>query len=932
MWTVNGELRVGFFSKRQIAMGEEITFDYKFQRYGKEAQKCYCQAALCRGWIGEDPEKENKWSDISGRSRERREKERKKKEDKRNLKDTLNDIDLEEEIEKLVLKNRAQTLMLCRLMVRAEDHASRVQLLRILQNGETACLRLFLDYHGLRLVWSWMMDPASSFSLKIEILETLSKLPIPNKTMLQDSRVLGVVEKWSTTALMVGEAKHRYNLNLNRAIQLTAITIAQYLFSQRYPKKNVKSTQSAIINLIEYVIDEVEKGNTVTGILLNSTELARSADWHYNRRSRAAVLKIDICCIDVPLQGKLILFIVFSILREYYANVNRRAHKSPLPASSSSAKLVRTINSPLVLKGLKKLGHLCRYSWNSTETVSVLHCTMRSTTKVSLRSSPLNNCYLWFHKIYGKKWNTNNVVYQNKLYGVRINITMPLSKLISVEETNYLGITISNTLPRASHIDNICKKLSTVICLVRRLMAGLDLWGNSSVCNLSSKKTYGNVEISRTAHFGLDLWGNSSVCNLSSKKTYGSVEISRTAHFGLDLWGNSSVCNLSSKKTYGSVEISRTAHFGLDLWGNSSVCNLSSKKTYGSVEISRTAHFGLDLWGNSSVCNLSSKKTYGSVEISRTAHFGLDLWGNSSVCNLSSKKTYGSVEISRTAHFGLDLWGNSSVCNLSSKKTYGSVEISRTAHFGLDLWGNSSVCNLSSKKTYGSVEISRTAHFVLLESNTGRVWIYGKLFNQQNGTLCPVRIQHPVGSGSMGNSSVCNLSSKKTYGSVEISRTAHFGLDLWGNSSVCNLSSKKTYGSVEISRTAHFGLDLWGNSSVCNLSSKKTYGSVEISRTAHFVLLESNTRSTEDEVDKSSDADKEKQTKGSDSEKNSDDSNLSRPAENEEQTEANKKKIVEMANGLLQEWASLKEVFRIPKKERIEQMKEHEREAVLCGQ
>lgn len=33
-WTVNGELRIGFFSKRNIKAGEEITFDYQFQRYG----------------------------------------------------------------------------------------------------------------------------------------------------------------------------------------------------------------------------------------------------------------------------------------------------------------------------------------------------------------------------------------------------------------------------------------------------------------------------------------------------------------------------------------------------------------------------------------------------------------------------------------------------------------------------------------------------------------------------------------------------------------------------------------------------------------------------------------------------------------------------------------------------------------------------------
>lgn len=33
-WTVNGELRIGFFSKKQIMPDEEITFDYQFQRYG----------------------------------------------------------------------------------------------------------------------------------------------------------------------------------------------------------------------------------------------------------------------------------------------------------------------------------------------------------------------------------------------------------------------------------------------------------------------------------------------------------------------------------------------------------------------------------------------------------------------------------------------------------------------------------------------------------------------------------------------------------------------------------------------------------------------------------------------------------------------------------------------------------------------------------
>lgn len=66
----------------------------KLINYRKEAQRCYCETPVCRGWIGEDPDKEGKWSDMSSR-KERREKERKKKEErKRDVKDLLNDMDV----------------------------------------------------------------------------------------------------------------------------------------------------------------------------------------------------------------------------------------------------------------------------------------------------------------------------------------------------------------------------------------------------------------------------------------------------------------------------------------------------------------------------------------------------------------------------------------------------------------------------------------------------------------------------------------------------------------------------------------------------------------------------------------------------------------------------------------------------------------------
>ncbi|XP_003251435.2 histone-lysine N-methyltransferase SETD2 isoform X1 [Apis mellifera] len=200
-WTVNGELRIGFFNKKFIAAGEEITFDYHFQRYGKEAQKCFCEAPNCRGWIGETPEEEKEKIE----KKEKREKDMKKKKGEKKQADYMEDEDLEEEIDKLCLgglKNRAHTLTLSRLMVRSRELEHRTRLLRLIQSGEQPCRRLFLDYHGLRLIWSYVMDISTNDTdeaqqFRLEVLKTLNTLPIPNKTMLMDSKIYNVVEKWS---------------------------------------------------------------------------------------------------------------------------------------------------------------------------------------------------------------------------------------------------------------------------------------------------------------------------------------------------------------------------------------------------------------------------------------------------------------------------------------------------------------------------------------------------------------------------------------------------------------------------------------------------------------------------------------------------------------------------------------------------------------
>lgn len=77
-------------------------------------------------------------------------------------------------------------------------------MLQLLQEAELPCRRLFLDYHGLKLIHSWMSDSLIvdadrllCLAFRLDILRTLEVLPVKNKTMLQDSKVLSTVQRWT---------------------------------------------------------------------------------------------------------------------------------------------------------------------------------------------------------------------------------------------------------------------------------------------------------------------------------------------------------------------------------------------------------------------------------------------------------------------------------------------------------------------------------------------------------------------------------------------------------------------------------------------------------------------------------------------------------------------------------------------------------------
>lgn len=198
-WTVNGELRIGFFTIKDLQPGEEITFDYQFQRYGRKAQKCYCETPSCRGYIGGS---EQTFSLNGHSSPQLNENKAHKKAYKHGL---LVDVTLEDKINALAeaaargLKTKDQVIALASLSIKAEEVGDRRKLLEIIRQTKSEfSLRLFIDYHGLEIICLWMRDPQADCDFKATIIEILERLPIPNKTKVIESNVYRMVERWAT--------------------------------------------------------------------------------------------------------------------------------------------------------------------------------------------------------------------------------------------------------------------------------------------------------------------------------------------------------------------------------------------------------------------------------------------------------------------------------------------------------------------------------------------------------------------------------------------------------------------------------------------------------------------------------------------------------------------------------------------------------------
>ncbi|KIM41728.1 hypothetical protein M413DRAFT_444973 [Hebeloma cylindrosporum] len=194
-WTVGNHVRMGIFAKRNIQAHEELTFNYNVDRYGHQAQECFCGEPMCVGYIGGKTQTDiatmdDLYLDALGITDENDLMELKGTKKKKGKK--IDDPDFmpmmkpitEKEVPKVVQAIRQTT---------SKKVLSKL-LTRIKITEDQAALRQVMRLRGYSLMTNVLEDYASDTELIALALECMVTWPLLNRNKVQDSKVNVPVE------------------------------------------------------------------------------------------------------------------------------------------------------------------------------------------------------------------------------------------------------------------------------------------------------------------------------------------------------------------------------------------------------------------------------------------------------------------------------------------------------------------------------------------------------------------------------------------------------------------------------------------------------------------------------------------------------------------------------------------------------------------
>ncbi|KAI9026281.1 hypothetical protein DFJ74DRAFT_34973 [Hyaloraphidium curvatum] len=190
-WIVRGRFRIGIFTTKFVAKGEELSFDYQFQRYGQEAQKCYCGTAKCRGFIGGDKSSELPDFEALGIDEDSEDEDDRRPAKSKKAKEPapMRSLETKEDVMKLI-----------RVLTRSADaRPSKVRKLldRLEATTSIGVWREFLRFRGMTQLKAILMD-SDDFQRCSQVMRIVKLVPIAsrNSSSLVESQIESVVQSF----------------------------------------------------------------------------------------------------------------------------------------------------------------------------------------------------------------------------------------------------------------------------------------------------------------------------------------------------------------------------------------------------------------------------------------------------------------------------------------------------------------------------------------------------------------------------------------------------------------------------------------------------------------------------------------------------------------------------------------------------------------
>ncbi|OJT15697.1 Histone-lysine N-methyltransferase, H3 lysine-36 specific [Trametes pubescens] len=188
-WTVGEHVRMGIFANRTIKQHEELTFNYNVDRYGHDAQVCYCGEPNCVGFIGGKTQTDlaamdDLYLDALGITEEV---ERFGLKGSKKKKGRKLDEDFIPDLKPIILRDIPKVVQAMR---QTQSRKVLVKLLmRIKLTEELAALRQIMRLRGFSVMTNILEDYNNDVEVQTLAMQCMSTWPLIQRNKVEDSKV-----------------------------------------------------------------------------------------------------------------------------------------------------------------------------------------------------------------------------------------------------------------------------------------------------------------------------------------------------------------------------------------------------------------------------------------------------------------------------------------------------------------------------------------------------------------------------------------------------------------------------------------------------------------------------------------------------------------------------------------------------------------------